>query len=915
MTWLADAVSAKNVRNPGEHVFGAFNAISKIANSFILNIRSADGDNLMSPPASNAHDCGSIIMLIAQGIYATQHSKLLISAYSAMKAVLKAMTITSVWPMRVLQRECESFLVACVCGQSGAVLSHPLKDFAAHCGLESKIPFSNTNSVSLCIIVLAAVVEVSSMKDHTSSEFPRAMAELTSLSFSESKYEMAILMLIKANLSAGVFDDHLSDAFVRRLLMLPSNPSDFVLMSLHASCLESLAYNLQNSKLLSKSPLNNSLFDFHIFKEVRLLRKMLMESPVSLRASYFFLAASADFIVFDLIESVVSAITAALQLLNIEHRDLLPFYFGQSPKMNGMSIIAPGMPLPSLLLQSLVDFISQFMKLSHVKQDSEIGSKRHLDRLTTSSLSDLFLQAVAAKLLEFFMEVESETFRPSFQWLVSTWIFSYILDTYSLDWASNHANQQQLKVFLGAITTVLRQGELTKASTSEQLLAISVACSLIRMCKSAGLRTTVFKDCILILNCIFDALNKGYTALDASSDASSDHKFSISFDTCVFYEILHRGSFHELSKSYVATCKHPLFLSFCSTCSIWSFSDLILLLEQKSQSPLILYLSTHLFTPQLLSFSKSTFEAVLSFFPVYLRHYFSSKIQSQSCCLSDLSGTLTKQLAFQFLSVGRQTIRGFQHVSDVFSTAVVLSCCASLKYLNSTDSANEHSVGEYLSVFGEFSVRNLTCGASFCRLLPELIAIISQYKFGPFQTVAACNLRLEQSHFAAPTLKHHFTEYSQKFLELIIEKAEKSSQVSEEASQVSFTIEEVKSIIETLTLLLCSMGLDDQLGNVPLATILSFLSNSESGNQDSFSEETCDHATEAHVLWSLNTVAHAHQMEISQLIDMHKQVVYPSIAESMMSSSMSLVSFMTERVYKCKCFYLNFFLSIRLVTP
>jgi hypothetical protein len=43
MTWLADAVSAKNIRNPGEHVFGAFNAITKIANGFILNIRAAEG--------------------------------------------------------------------------------------------------------------------------------------------------------------------------------------------------------------------------------------------------------------------------------------------------------------------------------------------------------------------------------------------------------------------------------------------------------------------------------------------------------------------------------------------------------------------------------------------------------------------------------------------------------------------------------------------------------------------------------------------------------------------------------------------------------------------------------------------------------------------------------------------------------
>ena len=73
MTWLADAVSAKNIRNPGEHVFGAFNAITKIANGFILNIRAAEGQQNASPPASNAHDCGNIIILIAKGIYSTQH--------------------------------------------------------------------------------------------------------------------------------------------------------------------------------------------------------------------------------------------------------------------------------------------------------------------------------------------------------------------------------------------------------------------------------------------------------------------------------------------------------------------------------------------------------------------------------------------------------------------------------------------------------------------------------------------------------------------------------------------------------------------------------------------------------------------------------------------------------------------------
>ena len=66
--------------------------------------------------------------------------------------------------------------------------------------MEYDIPASYTNAVSLCIMVLSAVIKVSSTKDHTSAEFPRALAELISLPFSELKYEVAILSIIKANL-------------------------------------------------------------------------------------------------------------------------------------------------------------------------------------------------------------------------------------------------------------------------------------------------------------------------------------------------------------------------------------------------------------------------------------------------------------------------------------------------------------------------------------------------------------------------------------------------------------------------------------------------------------------------------------------------------------------------------------------
>ena len=88
--------------------------------------------------------------------------------------------------------------------------------------------------------------------------------------------------------------------------------------------------------------------------------------------------------------------------------------------------------------------------------------------------------------------------------------------------------------------------------------------------------------------------------------------------------------------------------------------------------------------------------------------------------------------------------------------------------------------------------------------------------------------------------------------------------------------------------------LDDQLGNESLRTIVTFLSDSDVTMQDGLSEETSDNTTESQILWSLHTVAPAHQMEISQLVDMHKKELYPIIAESM-----CLFSFMTERVYNC----------------
>jgi hypothetical protein len=147
------------------------------------------------------------------------------------------------------------------------------------------------------------------------------------------------------------------------------------------------------------------------------------------------------------------------------------------------------------------------MKHSHVIQDFDIGLKCRMDTGLNVSVADSFLEAVSAKMFELCQVVDLEPFRVSYQWLVSIWTFTYILETYFLDLASSHANQ--LKAFLSAITTVLRLGELVKGSTSEQLLTCSVACSLIRMCKAAGLRTTISKDCILILNCIFEALNKG----------------------------------------------------------------------------------------------------------------------------------------------------------------------------------------------------------------------------------------------------------------------------------------------------------------------------------------------------------------------------------------------------------------------
>jgi hypothetical protein len=267
--------------------------------------------------------------------------------------------------------------------------------------------------------------------------------------------------------------------------------------------------------------------------------------------------------------------------------------------------------------------------------------------------------------------------------------------------------------------------------------------------------------------------------------------------------------------------------------------------------------------------------------------------------VSEVTGALTKQQAFQLLSVGKQIILGFQNISEAFSASVVLSCSASFWSLDPSDSANDQDVSEFLPIFGEFSVRNLTCGHFFCNLLPELIAIISRFKHGPYFTVTACNQKPELSKHPAPKDASHFTEYSQKFLLLIIDKAERNSQVSEEASQVTLQMEEAKSIIETLTLILCSMSFNDQLGAIPLDTILSFLSNPDGTAQDSSSEDTIDKSIESLVLWSLHTVAHAHQIEISQLIDMHKRHLYQMIAESMMTTSTFLVSFMTKRVYKC----------------
>ena len=62
-----------------------------------------------------------------------------------------------------------------------------------------------------------------------------------------------------------------------------------------------------------------------------------------------------------------------------------------------------------------------------------------------NSLADSFMEAVSAKILEVCQVVESEHFRASQQWLVSIRTFTHMLETYSLDWASSRANQQQLK--------------------------------------------------------------------------------------------------------------------------------------------------------------------------------------------------------------------------------------------------------------------------------------------------------------------------------------------------------------------------------------------------------------------------------------------------------------------------------------
>ncbi len=174
---------------------------------------------------------------------------------------------------------------------------------------------------------------------------------------------------------------------------------------------------------------------------------MLIESPVSLRANFLFLAASADFNVFDTVESAISAITSAVQLVTPDQFDLLPSYFGQFPKLNGMSIISPSGPVPSLILQSLIDFMSHFMKHSHVIQDFDIGLKRRMDTGLNVSVADSFLEAVSAKIFELCQVVDLEPFRVSYQWLVSIWTFTYILETYFLDWASSYANQLKLKAF------------------------------------------------------------------------------------------------------------------------------------------------------------------------------------------------------------------------------------------------------------------------------------------------------------------------------------------------------------------------------------------------------------------------------------------------------------------------------------
>ncbi len=175
-----------------------------------------------------------------------------------------------------------------------------------------------------------------------------------------------------------------------------------------------------------------------------------------------------------------------------------------------------------------------------------------------------------------------------------------------------------------------------------------------------------------------------------------------------------------MAKSYVSSCKHALFLSFCTTCSVWNFTDLLLLLEQRCHSPLIFYLAVNMFSPQLVSFSNSTSDAILSFFPIHSRDYLSFKIKYQAAYISEVSGRITKQHALQCLSVVRRLISGFQNVSDAFSSTVVLCCAASLKFLTCPDPQNDEAIGEFLSFFDEFSVRNLTVGLSFCSLIPTV---------------------------------------------------------------------------------------------------------------------------------------------------------------------------------------------------